>query len=671
MFWMEIDLQSRGNAITVAARGCRGERIRGRTLALSVKELSRFRVSVGNAVARVKSVNGPLLEQARAVHSDLFQGDLHELFVRLCAAAANKRERLLVRLMIDDTKLQAVPWEAACRPQTSHGFLASAADIVVARGVNSMDPWEPREVRRALRVLPVLALNDSAALDGLRVILDEHIASGAVELLDPLVGPAARNPVLFERLRSGPNPHVLHFLGHGGFDASKNPVIRLADDEFGEKTLLPVEVFAEELRDSFDNLRLVYLQACSGGRPGAFASAAELLTRSGVDAVVAHLWPVRADLAREAAQDFYRVLVGARAGQGDVGLGVQASRRTLVGKSAEGFSPVLYLRGPDTHLFDLEGRRLRPPSSRRRDQRISHKDIMTAPFERIAQRPFSLILGSLWDDSLLPELRARLQEALVRALDKLGESIEAHQPVYSVAQRYALRMGLPSLSRLFQRVIGSAYQRGEIPPLLDAVASLLHPGVHATLLWLPLLEHAIMHNHPNSPLIVIQPGPPNSDERRMVIAKLPGSRDWEELLDLPEIDLKQAFVVLRLYGGYSPEGVPVLTSPQLTEDDHIKGLFELRRILPTDWADDLLGWLRRHPVMCLGVSALDWRHRTLLLRLFDERPVPSGSLAVLGEQQQEDEIWEKRGAGLPGTSNFSVVRGPAQSLAKAVRGVRR
>ncbi len=101
--------------------------------------------------------------------------------------------------------------------------------------------------------------------------------------------------------------------------------------------------------------------ACSGARPGVFASAAEILARSGVDAVVAHLWPVRAEVARAAALDFYTHLIGAHNGSGDIGASVQASRRTLLASGADGFSPVLYLRGPDSRLFDLEGRRVRPP----------------------------------------------------------------------------------------------------------------------------------------------------------------------------------------------------------------------------------------------------------------------------------------------------------------------
>jgi hypothetical protein len=70
----------------------------------------------------------------------------------------------------------------------------------------------------------------------------------------------------------------------------------------------------------------------------------------------------------------------------------------------------------------------------------------------------------------------------------------------------------------------------------------------------------------------------------------------------------------------------------------------------------IMGWLRTRPVLCVGVSALDWRHRMLLRWLFDQRPPPVGSLAVLAAGQLEDEIWEKRGAGLPGAGHFAVIR---------------
>ncbi|MBK7823626.1 CHAT domain-containing protein [Nannocystis sp.] len=498
-------------------------------------------------------------------------------------------------------------------------------------------------------------------------VLAEHVASGAVTLLAAIAGDAARNPVLFERLRSGPSPHVLHFLGHGGFDAQRNPVIRLADDADGEKTLLPIEVFAEELRACFDTLRIVYLQACSGARPGVFASAAELLARSGVDAVVAHLWPVRAEVARAAAQDFYTHLIGARVGGGDVGASMQASRRTLLASSADGFSPVLYLRGPDARLFDLEERRLKPPKVSARGSRATGE--LPAALRTLLQGPFSLILGEAWDDEATVEIRARLREALLEAL-KINEPAEAHTPLFSLAQRYALQGGRLKLDRLFQKILLAVHSRHDAPAIIDALAPHLRPGVHTTLLWLPLLEHAIARHHPGKPLYVIQPGPPGHEDRRLIMVRTTGSDDWEEVESLPRLKLEEAFVVLRLYGGYSPESQPMLMSPQLTEDDHIQGLFELRYIVPPEWENMIMGWLRTRPVLCVGVSALDWRHRMLLRWLFDQRPPPVGSLAVLADGQSEDEIWEKRGAGLPGTGHFAVVHEPAEALVAALRGDR-
>ena len=669
MLWMELEIRTQGDAVRVSARGCRGERAREQELGggFSAARLMTFRANVGNAIARVQALEGEALEQARGLYEALFAGEVRDLYVRLAGLAADQKQRLLVRLMIEDPNLQAVPWEAMCRPQSSHGFAAAAADVWFARGVNSVDPWQPRELRRSLVVLPVLAIPDRAALEGLEAVLGEHVASGAVELLPAIAGDAARNPVLFERLRAGPSPHVLHFLGHGGFDAQRNPVIRLADDADGEKTLLPIEVFAEELRANFDTMRIVYLQACSGARPGVFASAAELLARSGVDAVVAHLWPVRAEVARAAAQDFYSHLIGARVGGGDVGASMQASRRTLLASSADGFSPVLFLRGPDAQLFDLEERRLRPPKPRAGGRGELADGQLPAPLRTLLQGPYSLLIGEAWDDEATVEVRARLREGLLEAL-KLDEKAEQTTPLFSLAQRHALTGGRLKLDRLFQKVLQAVHARHDSPALIDALAPHLRPGVHVTLLWLPLLEHAIAKHHPQKPLYVIQPGPPGAEDRRLVMVREPGSDDWAEVEALPRIKLEDAFVVLRLYGGYSPESQPMLLSPQLTEDDHIQGLFELRYVVPPEWENMLMGWLRTRPALCVGMSALDWRHRMLLRWLFDQRPPPVGSLAILAASQSEDEIWEKRGAGLPGTGHFAVVREDSAALVTALRG---
>lgn len=671
MTWIELEIRLVGDSVGVSARGCRGERAREHTLgdAFSATKLTGFRVAVGNAIARAELLGGEALAQARALHEAVFSGEVRDLFTRLGSLAADQRQRLLIRLLIDDPGLQSVPWEALCRPQSNLGFLACAADVVFARGVNSVDPWQPRELRRALVVLPVLAIPDRTVLDGLEAILREHVESGAVELLPAIEGDAARNPILFERLRSGPSPHVLHFLGHGGFDNQRNPVIRLADDADGEKTLLPIEVFAEELRACFDTMRLIYLQACSGARPGVFASAAELLVRSGVDAVVAHLWPVRAEIARAAAQDFYTHLIGARAGGGDVGASTQAARRTLMGTSADAFSSVLYLRGPDARLFDLDSRHLRPPRPGRASRGPAIDELPPA-LARLFAGPYTLLLGETWWDEATLEAHERLRVGLVEALKAIGEESQAGTPLFSLAGHYVLKAGRIKLDRLFQKILRGVHDKHAAAPIIEALIPRMQPGVHATLLWLPFLEHALARRYPQRRMFVIQPVPAGQQERRLLMVREPGSDDWEEIDALPRLKLDEDFVILRLFGGYSPEASPILMSPQLTEDDHIQGLFDLRTIVPMEWENAIMGWIRTRPALCVGLSALDWRHRMLLRWLFDQRPPPPGSVAVLAEAQAEDDVWEKHGAGIPGAGNFTVVRQPTEVLVDLLRGAK-
>lgn len=190
---------------------------------------------MGRAVRGGKSLDPAVVEAAQALHEEILKGELRDVLVRMGEAAKDK-EPLLVRLFIQDRALQAVPWEALCKPGTSEGFL-------------------------------------------------------------------------------GTNPKMLSGS------------------------------FCEELR-------LLILEACEGAKAGMFGSAAEIFAKAGVDAVVAHLWPVKADVARTCSTEIYRSLTGAERGMGDIGASVAAARRTLLAQSAEAFSPILYLRGSESVIFN-------------------------------------------------------------------------------------------------------------------------------------------------------------------------------------------------------------------------------------------------------------------------------------------------------------------------------
>ena len=352
---MEIEIERSGADLRITARGSRDERPAPHLLGPDVP-LASFTAGVRAAATRGRML-GAHLAEAKQLHRALFRDGAAHLLTRLAEAAAGSP--VLVRLLIRDPELQAVPWEALCDPASAMGFLGTSPDLLPVRGVTSADPWQPGVVRGALRVLAIAPQGGrSAGL--LRAALSERIASGEIEWLDPIEGPAAEVRSLFQRLRREPFPHVIHFLGHGGAQDGV-PVLRLADVD-DEESWLPVELLAQQLKASFRGLlKLVVLEACEGARPSAFASAAEILARAGADAVVAHLWPVQADVARLCSEQIYRTLAGADRSRGDVALSLNEARRAVLGSfggSAEAFSPVLYLRGSSGVLFDFTGRAL-------------------------------------------------------------------------------------------------------------------------------------------------------------------------------------------------------------------------------------------------------------------------------------------------------------------------
>ncbi|MCA9720696.1 MAG: CHAT domain-containing protein, partial [Myxococcales bacterium] len=441
------------------------------------------------------------------------------------------------------------------------------------------------------------------------------------------------------------------------------------DGDDGDEAWIEVEAFAQEIEASMAReLRLVVLEACSGARPGSMASAAETFARRGADTVVGYMWPVLADVARLATRTFYQALTDGGQLVGDVAASVQATRRALLTqRGAAAFAPVVFVRGISSAPFDFEGRRLKPPSRAQNLSSVLAADVDPA-LERLLDTPYSLVLDRGSSAAELAGLR-RFRDSLERALKAAGEPEGVSLSLGTLTQRYALYAGHGRLSRLFQKSLSIEHEL-PIRPIVDALGATLRPGVHVTLQWLPVLEHAILRHHSDRTIYVVQTGYPNSGEKRVLLSRAPGRDHWDELERVPDqIDLSRDYVVLRLYGGYSPEEMPILTSPQVTEDDHIQGLFNLRYIIPPEWENLIMGSLRTRPVLCLGVSAMDWRHRMLLRWLFDQRPPPSGSLAILSATQQEQEIWEKRGAGLPGGSRFAVVQETTDALVEALRGV--
>jgi hypothetical protein len=396
----------------------------------------------------------------------------------------------------------------------------------------------------------------------------------------------------------------------------------------------------------------VILEACEGAKAGALGSAAEILARAGADAVVAHLWPVKADVARACSTEIYRALTGASLLQGDIGASVAAARRTLLAASAEAFSPILYLRGSDSVLFNFQGRRVARPGKK------SGPSALAPALQGLLERPFTMVLGDFEDD------RAALQQELEQFMQDNGEPATEGMSLTALTQRCVLRFGQEVLHSLFQQAL-TASPGAPAPPLVDALSRFVRPGVHVTLLWRPHLEHAIAQKLPQRTVYAIQPSLLGAGGKPRVVKRAAGAAAWKMEPVMPKrFDLESEIVVLRLYGGYSAEPRPIFSQPLLTEDDHIHGPLGAEGARPPLWMEELLSRPRIQPGLFVALSVLDFRHRMLLRWLYDQRPAPEDSLAVLAPsvESSETEIWGS-GGGLPGTGHIAAITGDLVELA--------
>ncbi|WNG18200.1 CHAT domain-containing protein [Cystobacter fuscus] len=585
-----------------------------------------------------------LARQVQALHRALLQGELQAVLARLREASGGGP--VLLRLMLQDTDLQGFPWEALCEPGRDFEFLGNSASLLPVRGVRSPEPWQPREVRGAVRLLALAPLHPQS-LSRLQGTLHESLASGEVEWLEPLTGPRSREAALFERLRRQPEPHILHFIGHGGVHEGR-PVLRLADEE-DEERWVPVELLAQQLHGAWGQgpLRLIVLEACEGASPGALASAAELLARTAADAVVAYLWPVRMDVALRCSRAFYRALTSAAREEGDVALSLNEARRSVLAElegSAEAFSPVLYLRGRDPVLFDFKTRKVSPPPL------VAARTEASPPppaLGRLLEQPFTLLLGNRWEEEA-PDFRG-LRERLQGELTQKELPVPRESPLSTLAQHFALRIGQEELDYEFQEVFGQA---DFMPPLVRLLARRLGTGVHITLLRLPLLEQAIAELHPRLTLYVLQPSS-NADGHAVMMRREAGGVRWERLRKVPsELDTERDVVVLRLCSGYLP--AHLFSHPLITEDDYLLGVRGLSSLLPFELVEPIQSALSLRPLLLTGMSMLDWSHRMLLYQLFGRRTLMRGSMAVLDPRSHEQELWEE-GRGLPGRTGVRAL----------------
>ncbi len=320
--------------------------------------------SIGRLRRKVRRIEAPdrqLIENfGGQLYQALFTGPVGDCLERSRDTANSRDAGLRIRLRLPGA-LANVPWEYLYDAQ--HGFLGLDPDTALVRYLELPAPVRPFPIRPPLRVLAMIsAPSDLAQLDAeqewarLKGALEPLASQGLVEVDRLEDGTLAALPRAL-RLREY---HVLHFIGHGGYDEEAQDGALALEDAAGKTRLVTGRDLSMMIRHR--SLRLVVLNACEGSRTAPddpFSGVAQALARAGIPAVIAMQFEISDPAALAFSQSFYQAIADGL--PVDVAT-VEARRSMFAGDNEiEWATPVLYPRSTDGRVFI---RRRSPPTIR-------------------------------------------------------------------------------------------------------------------------------------------------------------------------------------------------------------------------------------------------------------------------------------------------------------------
>jgi GNAT superfamily N-acetyltransferase len=323
--------------------------------AMLVLENSILRSAAAEAARGIDpDANAAVQEFGRKLYEAVFLPAVRSLFDRTVTAARQRHCGVRLKFRIVSAELSAIPWEFLYDPGREEYFCRQSSTPVV-RYVLSDHPVSALRVQPPLRILglaaspsgyPPLAIEQEKAR--VEQALRELIRQRRVELAWLERGTWRE---LQDRLREG-TWHVLHFIGHGGFDpAREKGLLLLQGDASAEAYLLAASDLGSLLRER--SLRFVLLNCCESARASArdiFSSTATTLVKQGIPAVLAMQYRISDRAAIEFSRSFYAALadyVPVDAAVADARLAIKLS----LPDSIEWATPVLFTHSRDEALF--------------------------------------------------------------------------------------------------------------------------------------------------------------------------------------------------------------------------------------------------------------------------------------------------------------------------------
>ena len=313
--------------------------------------------------ASLQAVGRELFEAA-------FTGDVYAAYRTSAAVASERGSGVQLALRLTAPGLAALPWEALYDP-TTETYLCRKEPLV--RQVPAPHAPAPLAIELPLRVLAMVSsprglppLDVEHERELLEEALRPHLDAGRVQVewLEPVTWSGVHDRLLEQEW------HVLHFIGHGTFDIDTDEGVLAFVGRDGRADYVAASALADLLAEAEPTPRLVLLNSCrsaAGGPDDLFSGTAAALAHSGIHAVAAMQFSISDTAAIEFSRGFYSALAHGRG----IDEAVRSGRIGILGLgrgTLEWVTPVLYLRGEDTRLFDVaqraEAADVRAPASR-------------------------------------------------------------------------------------------------------------------------------------------------------------------------------------------------------------------------------------------------------------------------------------------------------------------
>ena len=294
----------------------------------------------------------------RRLFEAVFTGDVYAAYRTSVAVASERGTGVQIALRLTAPGLAALPWEALFDPSTET-YLCRKEPLV--RHVPAPPTAAALAIELPLRVLAMVSsprglppLDVEHERELLEEALRPHLDAGRVQVewLEPVTWSRVHDKLLEQEW------HVLHFIGHGTFDIDTDEGVLAFVGRDGRADYVAASALADLLAEAEPTPRLVLLNSCrsaAGGPDDLFSGTAAALAHSGIHAVAAMQFSISDTAAIEFSRGFYSALAHGRG----IDEAVRSGRIGILGLgrgTLEWVTPVLYLRGEDTRLFDVAQR---------------------------------------------------------------------------------------------------------------------------------------------------------------------------------------------------------------------------------------------------------------------------------------------------------------------------